>query len=84
MDTTFSHQFNIGDEAYYLDNNRQCAKMTIETMAIFQYKDHTNILYYGKDALRSFPERELFKSPEALNNHIFNNRTLKIIFRKGV
>ena len=84
MTTAFDHQFNIGDEVYYLDSHtHQCTKMTIETMAIFQYKDKTSVLYYGKDALRSFPERELFKSPEALSNHIFNNHTLKF-FRKGV
>lgn len=84
MTTAFDHNFNIGDEVFYLDNNRQCAKMTIECLAIFKYKDKTSILYYGKDPMRSFPERELFKTPEALSNHIFNNRTIKFIFRKGV
>lgn len=84
MTTSFDHKFTIGDEAYYLDSNRQCAKITIVSMAFFSYKDKTSILYYGEDPLHSFPERELFKTPEDLSNYIFNNRTIKFIFRKGV
>ena len=70
---TIENKYSIDQKVYFLDNNKKCRSMIVESLTVYVSEERITIYYSGKENKRMMGEDELFESPADMQQEIFGD-----------
>ena len=63
-------KYNVGQEVFFLNEQKRCASAKIECVNVFIYKDHTDVTY-NVGGMVGAHEDHIFASRSKLRDYLF-------------